>query len=847
MNKITTALLLAMASSTTFANTISGKVVDQSGNIVNDGEVNIVGTQVSVPINKDGTFNIRSLRLGNIELHVSAPDYVHNHLLVNIDSNGISDLEIIVNNSSVEVLDVTGTLIHTSTIESALPVNVLSMDALNREQMATLGDSLANQVGIHSSSHGSVTSTPIIRGLSGPRVLIAQNGLDAGDVSRVGPDHFVSTDSTSADQIEVLRGPATLFYGSGAIGGVVNVVDNRIPNSQVQKGEVAVSNNTNNEENAINGQFATTNSDFAFNMQGFYRDADEYEAPAIPEDHDDHGHDEHDEEHESENKGLIESSDYESQGFTIGASRLFDNGHFGFAVETQDHNYGIPGHSHSEDEHHGEEEHEEEHGHDEHSEEEELVRLDMKQTRYQLAGAYQFEQGFINSIEFSGAYTDYEHTEFENGSPGTSYNSESTELRLSAVHEQWNGWYGGFSLHYKNTDLVAVGDEAFTPPSETEMFAIGLLEEKEFGDILVQLGARIERVEINVPSLINPDIELEELGHTEEHGHDDHDHEEHDEDHMHEIDLGNTKEAFTPISLSAGLVWNLQPGYNISASYSRAERAPSTAELFSLGPHLGSGFYEIGAFYEIDEEGHVVAGSGNFDVETSNNFDLSFKKFEGNLGVVLNLFYNQVDNYYFDANTGFAAEFAHDHDEDHEGEMHDEHDEDMHEEHDEDMHDEHTEDGELLPVINFTSADADLYGAELQINYKATDSLTLITQADMVRARVDSAEGKTELPRTSPMRWSVKAQYELNNWYADLSVRHVFEQDKVAAFEEKTDGYTLVDFNVSYYMPVSDYEIELFLKGRNITDEGARVHTSYLRSEAPLPGRSFIIGARASF
>lgn len=855
MNKVTSALLLAMASSTTFANTITGKVVDQSGNSVNEGEVTIVGTSMSVPINADGTFTIRSIRLGNIELHVSAPDYVHNHLPINIDSTGINGLEIVVNNSSVEVLDITGTLIHTSTIESALPVNVLSMDALNREQMATLGDSLTNQVGIHSSSHGSVTSTPIIRGLSGPRVLIAQNGLDAGDVSRVGPDHFVSTDASSAEQIEVLRGPATLFYGSGAIGGVVNVVDNRIPTSQTQSGELAVSNNTNNNENALNGQFATGNNDFAFNMQGFYRDADEYKIPGMAEDHSEHRHEEHaheeGHEHEHENNDIVDSSDYESQGFTIGASRLFDNGHIGFAVETQDHNYGIPGHSHDDAAHDHEGEHEEEHDHEEHSHEEEQVRLDMKQTRYQLSGAYQFEQGFIQSLEYSGAYTDYEHTELENGEPGTSYNSESTELRFSAVHEQWNGWNGGLSLHYKSTDLAAFGDEAFTPPSESEMFAIGWLEEKEYGDVLLQLGARVERIEINVPDLIHPDIDLTELeydGHEHEHaGHDEHEneHEGHNEhEHDHEEALTSAKETFTPVSLSAGLVWNFQPGYNVSASFSRAERAPSSAELFSLGPHLGSGFYEIGALYEIDDEGHVVVGNADFDVETSNNLDVSFKKFEGDLGIIFNVFYNQVDNYYFDANTGFAAEFAHDHADEHGEEMHDEH---GHDDHEHDHGNEHEHGGELLPVINFMSADVDLYGAELQVNYKLTDTLTLITQADMVRARVDSDESSTELPRTSPMRWSAKAQYEVNNWYADFSVRHVFEQDKVATFEEKTDGYTFVDFNVSYYMPVNEYEVEFFLKGRNITDEEARVHTSYLKSEAPLPGRSFIVGARASF
>src|SRR5690606_30787566 len=146
-------------------------------------------------------------------------------------------LRIVMARTVIEQVDVIGLPLHTSVIESSLPIAVLSGEALRKRQAATLGDSLEGEVGVHTNFHGGVASTPIIRGLSGPRVMITQNGLDVSDASRVGPDHAVASEVSTAQQVEVLRGPATLFFGSGAIGGVVNVVDQRVPVDSETRGE----------------------------------------------------------------------------------------------------------------------------------------------------------------------------------------------------------------------------------------------------------------------------------------------------------------------------------------------------------------------------------------------------------------------------------------------------------------------------------------------------------------------------------------------------------------------------------------------------------------------------------
>ena len=878
------ALSLAVAScllafsSISSANTISGRVLDEMGNPVSAGEVQVMGSNKRVDIQSDGTFSFSNVSLGEVELHVGSPEYIHSSTPVTVTEAGVVDFEIVVKNSSIEVFDVTASAFHASNIESAAPVTVLAGDLLNHQHSATLGDTLRNIVGVHSSFHGGVASTPIIRGLDGPRVLIAQNGMDASDASRIGPDHMVATETSSAEQIEILRGPATLFYGSGAIGGVVNIVDQRIPDNNDSEGEVALTRNSVNAEEAFSGFVKGGSGNFAFNAQGFYRDAENYRIPGFAENEEAHGHEDHgehddghtgehvdeeshDEHGHEEQAGIVESSQYVSKGFTLGTSYLFDQGHVGFSVQHLSSLYGIPGHAHGEeggahdahDEHEGEghnEEGHEEEGHDEeHSEEEEQVLADLKQNRYQLGGEFQLSTEAISAINFGIAYTDYKHEEIENGVPGTRFTNDTFETRIEVLHQPIAGWRGGVSLHTKFSDFSALGEEAFTPASDTRTFGLGLIEEKHFGDVLVQLGARIERVEIDVPSLFEAELALHEGG--EEHGsehddeHDEHEHDEHGE-HGHDEhghgDLDSLALNFSPYSVSAGAVWDFTDGYNLGLSLAHAQRAPSTAELFSFGPHIGTGTFEIGALYELEGD-EFELGDGNFELEESNNIDLSLRKFSGDFGFVLNIFYNQVDNYYYGADTGLFAEFSHDHDEEHEHEE-EEHGDEEHG-HEEGHSEEHS--GEELPVFAFVPQDATLYGAEFQANWRVSETVKLFTQGDIIYTEVDTDSGNQALPRTPPARLTIGGEYSSENWLIDAQVMHVSEQDDVAEFETSTDGYTMVDANISYFTTIKGYDLEVFAKGRNLTNEEARVHTSFLKDDAPLPGRSLLLGVRANF
>ena len=784
---------LLLASPSALAQTLSGTVTNAAGKPLANATVEIEALKRVTSTNELGEFTFSNVKEGDYTLHIFASGFAHLHEHAQVQSDNAEGANFVLARSAIEVIDVHATPMHLSVMESATPVSVLSGETLRRQQAATLGDTLEKLPGVQSNFHGNVASTPIIRGLSGPRVLITQNGLDVSDVSRVGPDHAVASEASTAKQIEVLRGPATLFFGSGAIGGVVNVVDQRVPTSTETRGEFVLETQTVNDQKLGTFNVTTGVDNIAFYADGFYRDSNDYETPVAPDIDDPDG------------AHVVENSNEESSGFTLGTSYLFDQGYVGVAVERFEREYGVPGHSHGGDT---------------------SVFADLEQTKYQLLGEYNFTNDFLQSVHFRAGYTDYEHAEVEGGLVGTTFSNETEELRVELLHKPMAGWRGGISLHYKGSDVFAQGEEAFTPPSEMEMFAVALMEERHFGDFLVQLGARAESVTLDASSVLLPELDAHE--HDDEHDHDEHAHDEHEHEGSEFIRQFAVDQEFTPISLSAGVVYTINESYNVGVSLSRSERAPSASELLSFGPHIGTRTYEIGALFDLSEEGEFVLSQTAIDLETANNIDLTFRKTQGDVGFVFNAFYNQVDNYYFQEETGLFAESGHDHDHGEEG-------------HGEEGHDEHSDE---LPVYLFGSADAILHGFELQVAWQTTDNLKLDFFADYVKARLKDGGA---LPRTSPMRVGSHVAYTLDNIRADLDITYFAKQDDISTFETETDGYTLVDASITYDIPLGDIDLSVYLSGENLTDEEARVHTSFLKDIAPRPGRNFAFGVRGYF
>jgi iron complex outermembrane receptor protein len=706
----------------------------------------------------------------------------------------------------IEKLIITASPLGRSILQSSTPVSILSGEKLKMNQSATLGETLKSLPGVNSTYFGPVASSPIIRGLDGPRVKVVQNGMDSSDASRVGPDHIATTETSTATQIEVLRGPSTLLYGSGAIGGVVNVVDNRLPKTRQEgtSGRVSALHDTVSDERTISTDINGGKDKFAWHFDAYSRKTNDYDVPEFTLD-------------DGDIVDTLESSDIDSQGFTVGTGWIGDDVTLSLAFGRLDTEYGIPGHSH--EEHEGDEDHEDEEHSEEEHEEEEGVFARMQQDRFQSVIDWRNLSGWFTEVHWHNAHTDYQHSEIEDGAIGTTFENDTFESRLWAKHADANGWSGVVGLHYNSSDFSAVGEEAFTPSTDSTSSALFLLEEKAVGDFLWQLGGRLEHVSHKPDNTFFTSSD---------------------------VDANFDDVSYTANSLSAGFVYEVDDNQSFAANYAHSERAPSSAEIFSNGIHISTSTYEVGAGFDLviddtdpdDLEFTLVQSNQAVKKEVSNNLDLTYRIQTEHLHANFSVFYNQIDNYLFQQNTGL--EF-HDHEDEHEGEEHEG------EEHgDEHEGEEHEEEGS--PIYVFNQQDAVLYGFEADIDWHLNQNLRVSAFTDLTRAKLtNSHDENTNLPRIPPMRFGTELHWEQGNWHAELGATYYSKQDKIADFETQTDSYTIVSAAFNYYLSLDNTDMTFYLKANNLTNELARVHSSFLKDDAPLPARSFVLGAKFNF
>ncbi len=328
------------------------------------------------------------------------------------------------------------------------PATVLGGDGLLEQRDQSLGRTLASEPGISSADFGVGVGRPVIRGLSGARVRVQENGLGTADVSTLSVDHAVSIDPYSADKIEVLKGPATLLYGSGAIGGVVNVVTDRIPRFAPEEltGEAdMVLGDSTLDERLLRLDVTGGAGDIGWNLRGLKRATDDYRA---------------------DDDRLIGNSATDTESYSAGTSWTGDWGYIGVAASRYDRVYGIPGESAQ-------------------------IRLD--QDRYDLRGEIFDPLPGFERLQVSAAYTDYLHSEGEAGIPEAFFDNSATEARVALEHEPVAGWRGIFGVQAFNREFEAYGEEdSFVPPTDTQSVGLFALEEHPLGRWTLQGGARVE-------------------------------------------------------------------------------------------------------------------------------------------------------------------------------------------------------------------------------------------------------------------------------------------------------------------------------------------------------------------
>ncbi|TMP58201.1 TonB-dependent receptor [Pseudoalteromonas sp. S1612] len=793
---ISSALLSVLCSHSALAATINGTVTDTKKQPIANATIHVHGKSKSVQSNAQGQFSIDID--SKSQLHISKDNYLDSRISLENTDNTIN---VTLKPTSVETVVVYASALHKNSLEMISPVSVLSGDELKNKAKPTLGETLKGIPGVNASYFGPVSSSPIIRGLGGPRVKITQNGLDSSDASRIGPDHATSSDSLAAEQIEVLRGPSTLLYGSGAIGGVVNVVDNRIPTNNINSlsGAAQYTHDTVSNANTFAAKLETGSDNFNFHFDGTKRSGDDYQTPRfnLPDEHEE---DEVHVEGDEETATSVENTFIDSETVNFGTSYVGEHLTVGFSYGNIETDYGIPGHSHAHHEH--DHAHEEAGEHEEHEGEEHAetpVYAHLEQDRWQGLVSYAFHDNWIESINLRVGYTDYTHSEIEDGAIGTTFSNETTEARFNVEH-QLGQWHGMIGYHYSESDYDAIGEEAFTPASITITHALYLLEERTFGDVTVELGARLEDYEIK------SDVD------THQHSHDD--------EPASADETVNYTQSFTNLSASAGAIWEYMPSHNLAVSLSHSERAPLSAELLSNGVHIATGTYELGLGYHIESnEAHFEPEE--IKQETSTNLDISLRRFSGDFGYTVNFFYNDIKNFYYQQNTGLVFDemdgfepAANGH-------------------------------SDAIDVYQFTSKDAELYGFEFDVHYQINPSAMVKVFGDSTRAKLKDNEGN--LPRIPANKLGSELQYTLGSAQFTLTGTHYFEQNDISAYETTTDGYTLIDLQANYQLDLGAVDTQLYLSVDNITDELGFVHSSFIKDIAPLPGRNFQFGVRGYF
>lgn len=696
--------------------------------------------------------------------------------------------------------------------ETALPVSSLSGEELREKLGNTLGDTLRNEIGISSASFGPGVGHPVIRGQSGNRVSVLSNGVGVTDAANQSPDHAEGVEAALADRVEIIRGPATLLYGSGAVGGVINVIDQRIPDRLVDRPEFFIeqSHNTANGENKTVVRLDLATDNLALHFDAFTRDSDNVEIPGFAvdefaleaieellhgheeeheEDHEEDHEDDHEEGHEEEfenSRGFIANSQSESEGGSIGFSWVGERGYLGFSVNSLENNYGLPAgtHSHGHDEH-DEEEHdetEEEH-HDEEEEHDhgdvEFVRIDMDKTRYDLKGRYDFVQGPFDTFDIAVGLTDYTHNEleyFEDGDVeiGTRFENEGVESRFTLSHFHSDTRSGVWGLQITDTDFSATGEEAFIPKSNVETIGLFGVERYTQGAFIGEFGIRHEWGDIEAGSLCN-----------------------------------NSDNA---LSLSASALYELGASSNLHLGLSRSQRTPTVEELYSNVDASSCSVYADQEALTLHAATNLLEiGDSNLSEETANNIEFGFRQHSGPFTGQLSVYHNQIDDYIYLDVTG--------------------------------------EEFEEQLLARYRAADATFVGVEGEISFtlleQGSATLDMRLFGDLVRAEFDAGG---YVPRIPPAKFGSELRYVGEHWGLHLHATRAVHQSRAGSSELPTEGYTQLSLYGDYHWDfASGQELKVFFRGDNLLDEEVRNHTSLLKNYAPEQGRGFTLGIRFDY
>ena len=712
---------------------------------------------------------------------------------------------------------VTSALADQSQIEN--PLHLVKSDDIESEPTTSLGEALDGLTGVGSADYGAAIGQPIIRGMSGARIKVLNNGLVVRDVAGIGADHPNDIDLSNVTQVEIVKGPASMLYANGTIGGIINIVDNSIAKTDFDgfSGSLGYETQEVNDGSVSSFNFQHNVAGLNFTLSALESDFDNYVTPrgSIIED----GF--------RTDESIVMNSDSAADLSKFGVSKTGDWGYIGMSVSSNERLHGIPfhGEEHGHDEHHDDDHEtmdEDEHEGEEHDEHEgERIFATTDSDVFSLQGSLNLNNGMVNKVDYFFQTTDYalmeqhaeehgeehhddedhegedhegeEHDDHEGHSEEpTLFTNDATEFGMifdlsNDVRTQ------KISLNFVEEDMAIVGEEAFMRPTMSEEFTIGYYMSQEIGAANLDLAIRLDD--------ITRDGSVAEMHHDD-------DHETMDEDeHEGEEEIENYSFNYSTANYSLQVSQDLTDNLSLVFGATSAERAPGAQELFMNGPHLATRRFEV--------------GNVNLSSEVSNNLDMTLNYAADSVFAKFTAYTNNVDNYIY-----LMDETEEEH-EDHE--------------------DEH-EHGDLI-LAEYVQNDAKFTGYEFELgnSYQLDNGvLTATVGLDAVEAKFK--DSGMFVPRIMPKRRFMNLDYVSGDYSAGVSYKEVQPQDNIAEGETGTDGYRMLDLDASKTFDLGDgvtFRSSIFVK--NLLDETARNHTSFVKNEVPLAGRNVGFKFRITF
>jgi iron complex outermembrane recepter protein len=718
-------LVLLVLPLSTFGQQVTGTVIDATTKQpIQAASVLISGTTSGSVTDETGKFSLPILRPGDYTIIVRSLGYISQTRQISVPNDIYNPLQIELSRSVIDFDEIVITSSPTGSGVSYQPDRAFSGEELNRRRDVTVAQMLDGEPGVSMRSFGPAPARPVIRGFDGERILVLENGERMGDIAESSSDHLTALDPQALSRLEVVRGPASLLYGTSALGGVINMITRDVPLDWAPGVAGTLSMNTSSVNDMYSG-FARILAGGDYNAvtgRISYRNAGDLRTP----------------------RGRLSGSDLENFEGSFGYGFRSDNTQGGFSLMGLQSMYGIPDGESGPDE-----------------------RIEIRLNRMATQGNLDFQRdGFFDKIQVKFHASQFKQDEvameFQNGIA-----DEEVELSYDQRAYSISGYFQhkafaffdrgvvGFNVNGRVLDVG--GDEAYTPGEQFINPALFVFQELPLSEQLrMQFGMRLDYRSLQArTNAAYPAID-------------------------------ESREDFN-IAASVGM--NIKPAERVEMGWqlARAHRYPTAEELFSDGAHLGAGAYEI--------------GNANLKPETGYGVDAFFRYRAGMFEMELAGFVNFVNQFIAFQPTG------------------------------------QTDAASGLPIFQYTGSDARLFGGEIQIASRLSQNLVLTAAADYVNG-TQLGSVQEPLPFMPPFRLRFAVEYAKERFWGGITVRQVARQGRVAAEEDPTDGYTLVNMNAGYRLGTSSVQ-RIVLRGENLFNVSYRDHLSRVEDrQAFMPARS---------